>query len=243
MATKQILNSSTAPDGSQYVTLTDGAGNLVTIAGGGGGTVTTVSVVSANGVSGTVATATTTPAITLTLGAITPSSLTMPIGAAATPTLVNSGSATTGFYWTTSTGTGIGFSQAGVTKWDYNITSASTFTLSTGVNLAVVSGTVTIPSLALGGAGTITWATRTVIDTNSTDGAIRIKNNAGTSTFTLQATGAAAPIKFVDAGSFTANSTTAVTLTALGPAGASTTVTKWLTIVDNGGTTRYIPCF
>ena len=42
----------------------------------GTGTVTSVSVVTANGVSGTVATATTTPAITLTLGAITPSSVT-----------------------------------------------------------------------------------------------------------------------------------------------------------------------
>lgn len=47
---------------------------LVDIAGGGTGTVTSVSVVTANGVSGTVATATTTPAITLTLGAITPTS-------------------------------------------------------------------------------------------------------------------------------------------------------------------------
>lgn len=42
---------------------------------GSAGTVTSVSVVTANGVSGTVATATTTPAITLTLGAITPSSV------------------------------------------------------------------------------------------------------------------------------------------------------------------------
>lgn len=39
-----------------------------------GGTVTDVSVVTANGISGSVATSTTTPAITLTLGAITPSS-------------------------------------------------------------------------------------------------------------------------------------------------------------------------
>ena len=43
--------------------------------GAGTGTVTSVSVTSANGVSGTVATATTTPAISLTLGAITPSSV------------------------------------------------------------------------------------------------------------------------------------------------------------------------
>ncbi len=40
-----------------------------------GGTVTTVSVTTANGVSGSVATPTTTPAVTLTLGAITPSSI------------------------------------------------------------------------------------------------------------------------------------------------------------------------
>ena len=43
--------------------------------GGGSGTVTSVSIVTAGGVSGTVATATTTPAITLTLGAITPTSV------------------------------------------------------------------------------------------------------------------------------------------------------------------------
>lgn len=43
--------------------------------GGGSGTVTSVSVTTANGVSGTVANATTTPAITLTLGAITPTSV------------------------------------------------------------------------------------------------------------------------------------------------------------------------
>lgn len=43
----------------------------------GSGTVTSVSVTTANGVSGSVATATTTPAITLTLGAITPSSVTL----------------------------------------------------------------------------------------------------------------------------------------------------------------------
>lgn len=43
--------------------------------GGGGGTVTSVSVVTANGVSGSVATASTTPAITLTLGAITPTTV------------------------------------------------------------------------------------------------------------------------------------------------------------------------
>ena len=56
---------------------TDGAAGWVATAlfGGGEGTVTSVSVVTANGVSGSVATPTTTPAITLTLGAITPTSV------------------------------------------------------------------------------------------------------------------------------------------------------------------------
>jgi hypothetical protein len=45
------------------------------VAVSGTGTVTTVSVVTANGISGSVATSTTTPAITLTLGVITPTSV------------------------------------------------------------------------------------------------------------------------------------------------------------------------
>ena len=49
-----------------------GSGDLVV---SGSGTVTSASVVSANGFTGTVATATTTPAITLTLGAITPTTI------------------------------------------------------------------------------------------------------------------------------------------------------------------------
>lgn len=51
------------------------AGGELSASGIGSGTVTTVSVVTANGISGSVANATTTPAITLTLGAITPSTV------------------------------------------------------------------------------------------------------------------------------------------------------------------------
>lgn len=50
-------------------------GTLATTSSLTGGTVTSVSVVTANGVSGSVANPTTTPAITITLGAITPSSV------------------------------------------------------------------------------------------------------------------------------------------------------------------------
>ncbi len=62
-------------------TITAGTVSTTTLLVGGvpvtasNGTVTSVSVATANGVSGSVATATTTPAITLTLGAITPSSV------------------------------------------------------------------------------------------------------------------------------------------------------------------------
>lgn len=52
--------------------------------GGGSGTVTTVSVTTANGVSGTVTNPTTTPAITLTLGDITPTSVVTINGAVGT---------------------------------------------------------------------------------------------------------------------------------------------------------------
>jgi hypothetical protein len=82
MTTKQLAGLF-APDGSQYITLTDGNGNLVTT-GGGSGTVTSVSVTTTNGISGTVATPTTTPAISLTLGAITPTSATIGAGSAIT---------------------------------------------------------------------------------------------------------------------------------------------------------------
>ena len=50
-------------------------------------------------------------------------------------------------------------------------------------------------------------------------------------------------LKMGSAGMFTANGAVATVLGSLGPTGASTTVTKWLTIIDSGGTTRYIPCF
>lgn len=67
-----IANLATGtPDGTKFIA---DDGTLKTPPGSGG-TVTTISVVTANGVSGSVANASTTPAITLTLGAITPTSV------------------------------------------------------------------------------------------------------------------------------------------------------------------------
>ncbi len=80
--------STATGDEDIFVFLWDGtkyrAGTFYSDSGGSGGlgTVTSVSVTTANGVSGSVANAATTPAITLTLGAITPTS----IGSATTAT-------------------------------------------------------------------------------------------------------------------------------------------------------------
>lgn len=52
-----------------------------------------------------------------------------------------------------------------------------------------------------------------------------------------------ANVKFTAATNFSANGSVATALTSVGPAGASTTVQKWLTIVDDTNATRYIPCF
>ncbi len=69
--------------GSGIIITTDATTDTVTIANSGGsGTVTSVSVTTANGVSGSVATATTTPAISITLGDITPSNVTVATGGA-----------------------------------------------------------------------------------------------------------------------------------------------------------------
>lgn len=81
------------------------SGNILTVSGGipswaaptTSGTVTTVSVVTANGISGSVANPTTTPAITLTLGAITPSTVNgVTLSGSSTPTLTVVGTGITG---------------------------------------------------------------------------------------------------------------------------------------------------
>lgn len=70
-----VINSTPVQGGSSGQCLFINNQQLSSQACGGAGTVTSVSVTTANGVSGTVATATTTPAISLTLGAITPSTV------------------------------------------------------------------------------------------------------------------------------------------------------------------------
>lgn len=68
MTAKQI-SGMLAPDGSTYITLTDGAGNLVNASGTG--TVTLVTLTTSNGITGSVATPSTVPAITVSINGST----------------------------------------------------------------------------------------------------------------------------------------------------------------------------
>jgi len=102
------------------------------------GTVTTVSVTTANGVSGSVATNTTTPAITLTLGAITPTSVnSVVISGSATPTLSVTGtSSISGSHSGTSSGTNTGDQTITLTG---NVTGSGTGSFATTIASNVVT--------------------------------------------------------------------------------------------------------
>ena len=177
--------------------------NTSFVAAGGSGTVTSVSVTTANGVSGTVATSTTTPAISVTLGAITPTSVnSVIVSGASTPTLAVTGTtsvsgANTGDQTITLTGgvTGSGtgsFAATVVTNADLtgvitSVGNATSITSQTGTGTKFVVDTSPIlvtPNLGTPTAAILTSATGLPLTTGVTgvlgaaNGGTGIANNA-----------------------------------------------------------------
>lgn len=136
------------------------------------GTVTSISIVTANGISGTVATATTTPAITLTLGAITPTSVNG-ITLSGSGSLANSGtSSLTGFTGSgSSSGTNTG-DQTSVSGSSGSCTgnAATATALQTGrtINGTTFDGTANITITSAAGTLTGTTLNATVVNSSLT---------------------------------------------------------------------------
>lgn len=154
--TEGTVDPSASPIGTVILySKTDDALHLINAAGtvstvGAGGSVTTVSVTTANGVSGTVATASTTPAITLTLGAITPTS----VAASGSVSGSNLSGTNTGNQTITLTGdvTGTGTSSFATTLATVNSNVGSFTNCNVTVN---AKGLITAVSSGSGSGGTV----------------------------------------------------------------------------------------
>jgi hypothetical protein len=197
------------------------------VAPAGSGTVTTVSVVTANGVSGTVANATSTPAITLTLGAITPSSV------AATGTVT--GSNLSGTHTGSSSGTNTGDQTITLTG---NVTGTGTGSFATTIAAGVVTNsmlanvsTATIKGRTTAGAGspedlTGTQATALLDTFTSSLKGLAPSSGGGTTNF-LRADGSwAAPVN----GGGTVTTVSVVTANGVSGSVATATTTPAITL-------------
>ena len=172
--------------------------------GTGNGTVTTVSVTTANGVSGTVANASTTPAISLVLGAITPSS----VAATGTVTGSNLSGTNTGDQTITLTGdvTGTGTSSFATTLATVN-SNVGSFGDATHV------GAFTVNAKGLITAASSTAITFPVVSFNTRTGAITLTSGDVTTALGYTPYNATNPSGYISSAAI--STLTDVTLTSL----------------------------
>jgi hypothetical protein len=240
--TGNTLTKATLTPGSG-VSITNGGGSITISATGSGGTVTSVSVVSANGFAGTVATATTTPAITLSTsvtglvkgngtalsaaiagtdyvapGAITTSGLTM-----ATARILGRTTASTGAVEEITVGTGLSLSGGSLSN-----SAPDQIVSLTGAGTTVVSGTYpsfTITSndqyvgtvTSVSGTGTVNGITLTGTVTSS--GSLTLGGTLSGVSLTSQVTGT---LPVTNGGTGTATAFTAGSVVFAGASGVYT---------------------
>jgi hypothetical protein len=145
------------------VSITNGAGAITINATGTGGTVTSVSVVSANGLAGTVANATTTPAITLSTsvtGIVKGNGTALSAAVAATDYVAPGAYTTSGLTMATARILGRTTASTGAAE---EITIGTGLLLSAGTLSSTVAGTVT----SVSGTGTVNGITLTGTVTSS----------------------------------------------------------------------------
>jgi len=214
--TGNTLTTATLTPGSG-VSISNGAGSITISATGSGGTVTSVSVVSANGFAGTVANATTTPAITLSTsvtGLIKGNGTALSAAVAATDYVAPSAYASAnGLTMATSRLLGRTTASTGAAE---EISVAGGLTLSAGV-LTGTSGTVTsvtgtAPVVSSGGA---TPAISMAAATASVNGYL---TSTDWTTFNSKGSGSVTSVSVVSSNGFagtvaTATTTPAITLT------------------------------